>query len=151
MKKIYLLLLVVPIFFISCEKEEVTPEALPTQESLKTVHLEDGLNLLYQSTTKTKGKQSQNSHVIPNIEESHYLDIKNSKAKMLVIPATNMNPAINSRIFILEINGSIEPVIFNLYPDEETGNDSFSGRIGIFDENEEFVVGVQNRSRYFCL
>ena len=62
---------------------------------------------------------------------------------MLVIPATNMNPAINSRIFILEINGSIEPVIFNLYPDEETGNDSFSGRIGIFDENEEFVVGYK--------
>lgn len=143
MKKIYLLVCLFALAFVSCQKEELLPTG--TQNSfLETVSEKEALDLLNNlSGTKTFSKSLDNPYAEPHWDSMTYEELLNTEEKILVIPATIKNNSGNSRILMMKLEGFVEGRILTLYKDEKISTKFFSGKMSIKTLDGEFLVGYK--------
>ena len=154
MKKIYLLI-ILAVFSLGCQREEITqPDEIRTDhlETVSSHEVREVLNNLTQSS-KNYGKSQQNDY-LTQIGDSIYFDnIRNSNALLGVVPAFTVHNNHNSRILFLKINGELRSVVFSTTPNMASSKDIYSGEILLTDLEGNFLDGyrIQNNavvSRY---
>ncbi|WP_029037575.1 hypothetical protein [Salinimicrobium xinjiangense] len=143
MKKIYLLVCLFALAFVSCQKEELLPAE--TQNSfLETVSEKEALDLLNNFSGNRKSlKSADYSYAEPHWDSMTYEELLNTEEKILVIPATIKNNSGNSRILMMKLEGFVEGRILTLYKDEKISTKFFSGKMSIKTLDGESLVGYK--------
>ncbi len=126
--------------FNSCEKD-ITPNQ--TNEDIQTVSVNEALRFLQAHQSQRKVKSGKEPYVIPDTENIHYEAITNSNKKITVIPAITINQGDYSRVLMLKINGELKTSVFSMYPDENSTDSLFSGKIFITDLDGQFMNGFR--------
>jgi hypothetical protein len=140
LKKIYVLLALV-IFSASCEKEETLEiHDESSSKHFSTVSQKNAIDFLKNLKKSNLNKQAElNIHY----DQLHYVTINNSTELLTVIPAKSKYTEVDSRVLVLEVNGNIEPVLFNLVPEIQNNDTLFTGKIIISNLDLKFITGFR--------
>jgi len=119
-------LLALVIFSASCEKEETLEiHDESSSKHFSTVSQKNAIDFLKNLKKSNLNKQAElNIHY----DQLHYVTINNSTELLTVIPAKSKYTEVDSRVLVLEVNGNIEPVLFNLVPEIQNNDSLFTGK-----------------------
>ncbi|MBZ9777995.1 M23 family metallopeptidase [Psychroflexus sp. CAK8W] len=110
---------------LNCEKED---QFIRSEESIKTVSLDQALDIMKQTQQDILAKS--NANFITSIsEEVNYEDLTNTDEELAVIPVTTQYSKLNSRLVLLTIDGKVQSAVVSLNPFENSTPSSFSGEL----------------------
>ena len=128
--KVTLVLMLVLVGFISCEKDDGLKD---TQDqslfNLKTVNPKDAESAFL---SKYNNKSTQ-SWITPYFQYNDSIGLNNSDAQITVTPVTTGFSNSYSRMFSIEINGNIESVLYHMIPNDISSQNSFWGQAVLTD------------------
>ena len=125
--KFGILLLGVSLFFVNCEKE--TDVLLENDSLYKTASKDEIISSLnFNKSISAKGTAP---YVTFNVDEAQLEDIKNTSAKLTVIPAKTKNENLYSRVLFLKVNDTVKGVVFNMHSNIKNKKGRFSGEITV--------------------
>jgi hypothetical protein len=128
--KYILILMLVLVGFISCEKDDtVKPQENELKLDLKTVSPMD-VAKTFEGGNK---RRSEQSWITPYFEYNHSIPFTNTDAQITVTPVITSVSNAYSRLFSIEINGSLESVVYHMIPSKQSSPNSFWGKAIITD------------------
>ncbi|MGB5942820.1 MAG: hypothetical protein WBG71_08055 [Leeuwenhoekiella sp.] len=124
---------------MACQQDDPSGIAPVTETNFKTVSPERAVDFLDHFK---KSKKSMD--YVVSIGDTVFLEnISNSTEQLAVLPATTIYKNLNSRIVLLEINGTVNSVVFSTNAYEGTTANTFSGEILITDLKGNFINGYE--------
>ncbi len=139
-----------PFFLLTnCEKGNAVFLEDIKQEIFKTVSISEAKDFLLTKQNDELFAKSNNIGLEFDTNLIDYEELSNSSEKLMVIPATTNYNNHYSRVLLLNINGTIESVLFALYPNPESTQSNFSGEIMITDLEGNFKNGYRVEDNVF--
>ena len=127
------------MMFASCE-DQVLLEI--KKKNYKTVNVELAKKFLTTQQNKLKAETNGfNLNYVVDLLD--YEAINNNEALLAVVPANSNFDHIYSRILLLEVDGVVQSVLFNMIAEEDSNEIFFSGKIVITDFYGKFRGGYK--------
>lgn len=131
--------------FLSCQTEDDGTKY--SSSSIKTVNLNDALdfvNSISLGNTNTL-KENQNSNYLLEIytELVSHEQITNTNASLTIFPVISQRNDMFSRLLLLEIDNSIEAVVFSMLLDQDSNTEGLTGELLITNVNGDFLDGYR--------
>lgn len=136
-----IILCCIALLMFNCQNEENSPDQLRNNK-IKTVTIDEAKNFLNHS--KSISSKSTNSPLENlDLDKMEQEKINGSDQLLTVIPFATNSESENVRILLLKIDNKIESVVFKMYPDENSGKGSFSGKLLAYSLDGNFINGFR--------
>lgn len=128
--------------FFTCEREDVT---VNKDSYFKTVSIKESLKFLNSKTNNTNLRTTNTNPIGLTIEvdSAKHEPLFNSNEFITVVPATTTYANTYSRVLVLEINDTIQTVLFNMMRSNKSTPTAFSGFISITNLEGEVITGYE--------
>jgi len=130
--KSLLLLFGVAFIIYSCEKET---DLFENESFYETASKKEIISFL-EVKESAKGITP---YVTFNINDAKLEDIKNTNAKLTVVPAKTKRKNLYSRVLFLKVNDTVKGVVFNMYSNIKNKKGKFSGEITVNKLNGDLI------------
>lgn len=130
--KYILILMLVLVAFISCEKDDgIKSQENELKLDLKTVSPMDVATAFKMSSSN----KSTQPWITPYFQFNDSIGLTNSSAQITVTPVITSVSNTYSRMFSIEVNGNIESVLYHMIPNDLSTYASFWGKVVVSDLN----------------
>lgn len=130
---------------LSCEKENLVNES---ESIFKTVSFDDAENFISNLNQNIENSNFNQSFIVSVDGDIGLEELRNSEEMLSVIPVTTQFPELYSRVLLLEINGEVESVVFNMWYSDSSNLDSFNGIVFITDLDGNLISRLFYRDNY---
>lgn len=134
------------LLITGCAKDDsLSEDILLGQEIYETVSTSQVFDLLKPDSSISSARETANSapFATPNLDLITQEELINTNAFVTIVPATIPYDNIYSRILLLNVNGEMLSVLFNMVPDQEATSDKFTGDYIITNLDGEFINGYK--------
>lgn len=148
LKKIALLsmLSVISLIFMKCQSEESILDN--SQERIKTVTTNEVRDFLKGLKNNSFAKSANNELENLEFDKIAQEKINGSDQLLTVIPFSTNNDFENDRLLLLKIDNEIKSVIFKMYPEENSIQGSFSGKLFVYSTDGKFINGFRAKDGF---
>ncbi|TDE31486.1 hypothetical protein E0I61_01965 [Flavobacterium ranwuense] len=130
----------------NCQVEE---DVVREENIIQTVSIEEAISFLKQNPLKSRSKSGKKTVSYPIFSAITQEKITNSDQLITVIPLSNTIKQEYSRMLLLKIKDTIKSAVFSMYPDKDTKQKDFSGKIMITTIDGEFVNAFRVKNGSF--
>lgn len=136
-----IMLLLIALLMFNCQNDEISLNQL--QDKIETVTIDEAKNFLMHSRSNSSAKSTNNEFENLEFNKIAQEKIKGSDQLLTVIPFATNDDHENSRVLMLKIDKEIKSVVFTMYPDDNSVNESFSGKLFTYSLSGNFINGFR--------
>ena len=144
--KLGILFFGISLLLFNCEQRELTEEieTVSIDNKYQSLTMEDAIGFL--NNFKSKGyskKSTKGINLDIDINSLNLEEVENSDLSMPVFEATTKHIDIESKVFLIKVNDSLQGFLINRIPEKEDSSSNFSGMISITDLEGRFINGYR--------
>jgi hypothetical protein len=150
--KLGILFFGISLLLFNCEQRELTEEieTVSIDNKYQSLTMEDATGFL--NNFKSKGyskKSTKGINLDIDINSLNLEEVENSDLSMPVFEATTKHIDIESKVFLIKVNDSLQGFLINRIPEKEDSSSNFSGMISITDLEGRFINGYRIENGVF--
>ena len=144
--KLGILFFGISLLLFNCEQRELTEEieTVSIDNKYQSLTMEDAIGFL--NNFKSKGyskKSTKGINLDIDINSLNLEEVENSDLSMPVFEATTKHIDIESKVFLIKVNDSLQGFLINRIPEKEGSSSKFSGVISVTDLEGRFINGYR--------
>lgn len=131
---------------LSCEQESIN-NPLPATQNIKTVSKTAALN--YLNSQMVMGRNGSDPYITQMADSIVYDPLINSDELLATVAVSTFHSQANSRVLLLEVNDTLQSVVYSMYSNNNFATEDFNGSAIITDLQGNVKNGFKIENGYY--